>query len=476
MKELANLIISRLPTEIQYGDTRVMSETNETIIVKNGKVENVEITETSGFGVRVLLNGGWGFASSSKLDKGAVDSIIKQTINIAWASGIAKSAKGVELTPSPKVEGYYKTPYKEDPFKVPLEEKVALLLEIDKILKQSPYIKVAEAMISSKRVKKVFASTDGSIIEQEILISGANITATAIEDSELQIRSYGNFGTAGYEFVRSLDLLGNAQRVREEAGSLLKAKPCPAGKMEIIIDSDLMVLQVHESIGHAVELDRVLGTEASYAGSSFVTIDKLNKFKYGSEIVNITADANVPKGLGTFGWDDEGVPAQDTPIIRDGIFTGYLSSRDTAPIIKRQSSGAMRASSWNRIPLIRMTNVNLEPGEWKLDNLIADTKKGLFLQTNKSWSIDDKRENFQFGVELAREIKNGQLGEIVKDATYTGYTPEFWGNCNAICNRDYWKMYGTMNCGKGEPGQIMYVGHGTTPARFKNVQVGVFKK
>jgi len=243
----------------------------------------------------------------------------------------------------------------------------------------------------------------------------------------------------------------------------------------LIIDGSQLALQVHESCGHPIELDRVFGTEASYAGMSFLTLDKLNNFRYGSDIVNIVADSTVPGGLGTFGYDDEGIKAQRVPIVTNGMFVGYLTSRETAAKINQQSNGAMRADGWNKIPLIRMTNVNLEPGTWKFDDLISDTEDGIYVETNRSWSIDDKRLNFQFGTEIAWEIKNGKLGRMFKNPTYTGITPQFWASCDAICNKSYWKMWGTPNCGKGEPPQTAHVGHGTAPSRFRNIKVGVMK-
>jgi TldD protein len=241
------------------------------------------------------------------------------------------------------------------------------------------------------------------------------------------------------------------------------------------LDSSQLALQIHESIGHPIELDRILGTEASYAGTSFVGPEMVGHFKYGSGLVNIVADATCPGGLGTFGYDDEGIKAQRVPIISQGILINLLTSRETAHHLGKESNGTMRADGWNRIPLIRMTNINLEPGEWTLERMIADTEEGLFLTTNRSWSIDDKRINFQFGTEVGWEIKSGKLNEMVKNPTYTGITPRFWGSCDAIGNRDHWQMWGTPNCGKGEPGQVAHVGHGTAPARFRNVQVGVMK-
>jgi TldD protein len=280
--------------------------------------------------------------------------------------------------------------------------------------------------------------------------------------------------TGGFEAVRAMDLPGNAQRIAEEALQLLDADDCPSGPMTVVIDSSQMALQVHESCGHPIELDRVLGMEASFAGTSFLTLDKLDALRYGSEIVNIDADATAPGGLGTFGFDDEGVPAQNVPIVSAGRFVGYLTSRETAPIIGRRSMGSSRASGWNVIPLIRMTNVNLRPGNaGSLEDLIADTDDGLLLSTNRSWSIDDRRLNFQFGTQIGWRIRNGQRAEMIRNPTYTGITPEFWGSCDAICGDAEWRLWGVPNCGKGEPMQTHRVGHGAAPARFRNVQVGV---
>jgi len=331
------------------------------------------------------------------------------------------------------------------------------------------------------REHKVFVSSEGSEVEQELFDTGAAISASAVDpsSSEIQTRSYPNSfgrqaGTTGYEFVEAMDLPNHGARIGEESVKLLSARQCPSGLKTIILDGPQVALQVHESCGHPIELDRALGMEAGFVGKSFLTIDKLNSnYHYGSEIVNMTADATIAGGLGTFGWDDEGVPAQRSLIVTNGIFTGYLMSRDTAPLLGLTSNGCVRADGWNRLPMIRMTNVSLEPGTWTLDDLIADTDDGIFMSINKSWSIDDLRLNFQFGVEMAYEIKHGKLGEMLKNATYTGITPQFWGSCDAICNHDEWTVWGTPNCGKGEPMQVMRTGHGAAPARFRNVQVGV---
>jgi TldD protein len=277
--------------------------------------------------------------------------------------------------------------------------------------------------------------------------------------------------------VSEWDFPGNAERVANEARALLTADPCPADTITtIILAGDQLALQVHESCGHPIELDRVFGSEAAYAGTSFLTLDKLGHLRYGSDLVNITADSVRPLGLGTFGWDDEGIPAQSSPIVKNGLFVGYLMSRETASRLGKVSNGCMRASSWNRIPLIRMTNVSLEPGTWALEDLIEDTDSGIYMETNRSWSIDDKRYNFQFGTEMGYEIKNGKLGRMLRNCTYTGITPDFWNSCDGVCNLKHWTMWGTPNCGKGQPSQIAHTGHGAAPARFGNIRVGVYKQ
>lgn len=475
MKDFAIKIRERIPTSIDYGDARVVHTEHESILVRNGNLESYSRSNDIGFGVRMLKNGAWGFYSSNRIDNAEIDKVIAKSLEITKASAIAKG-NHVSLSPLSPQQGRYKTELIEDPFKVPMEDKIKLLLKLDEILSKYKSINVRTIRMGTIKERKVFVSTDGSLIEQDIVHTGAEISATSVKNGEVQRRSYGDFSQAGYEFIKELNLLDEAPRVGEEAEKLLSAKPCPSGKKDIVISDDQMVLQVHESIGHPTELDRVFGTEASYAGTSFVTTEKLGSFKYGSDIINITADATIKSGLGSFGWDDEAVPAQRVYIIKNGIFNEYLSSRDTALLIGRNSTGTMRSSSWSRIPLIRMTNINIEPGRFTLEELIDGVTDGLYLLTNKSWSIDDKRINFQFGVELAYEIKNGKLGEIVKDATYTGITPEFWNSCDGIANKDYWKMHGVMNCGKGEPGQSMRVGHGTAPARFRGIEVGVFRK
>lgn len=462
-----------------YADVRVVHHASQSIGTRNGVVEALSSEENHGFGVRVIADGAWGFASSAHLALAEAERVAALAVSIARASALFKK-QDVDIGPPVVQRGTYHTPIQTDPFAVPIERKIETLLQADAGMRRAPGVKVARGEIEILRHTKTFASTEGSFIEQTIVETGAGIDATAVAGDEIQVRSYPNSVgrhqvTRGYEFVEEIDLPGNAERVGAEAQALLSADPCPSGVMTVIIGSAQLALQVHESCGHPIELDRVLGSEAAYAGTSFLTTDKLNTFRYGSPVVNLTAESLTPGGLGTFGWDDEGVPAMSTPIVRDGLFVGYLMSRETARQLGLASNACMRASSWNRMPIVRMINVNLEPGEWKLDDLIADTDYGIFMETNRSWSIDDRRLNFQFGTELAYEIKGGRLGRMLKNATYTGATPQFWGSCDAVCNRDHWVLWGTPNCGKGQPPQVAHTGHGTAPARFRNVQVGVLQ-
>jgi TldD protein len=479
LKDKIKEVIAYLKSKVDYADVRHQRRSREDIRVKNENVETLSRNDDQGFGIRVIKGGAWGFASSSILTSEEMKRVADAAIQIAQASALTKR-EDVRLTPTKICQDTYKSSYDIDPFAVSMDKKIGLLLDACSILRKNPKIKVAEGSMEFFKTDKIFASTEGSFIEQSIVESGAGIVATAVEGSEAQKRSYpnshgGDFASRGYELVEEMKLKDHAERIREEAVALLSAPPLPEMETTIIIAGNQMALQVHESCGHPTELDRVLGTEISLAGGSFMTIDKLNQLKYGSDKVTIVADATCPGGLGSFGYDDEGVKAQRAYLVKDGMFVGYQTSRETAAVLSQKSNGTMRADGWNRIPLIRMTNINLEPGEWELEDLISDTKEGVFLDTNKVWSIDDKRLNFQFGVEAAWEIKGGKLGRMFKNATYTGITPQFWNSCDAVCNKNHWRIWGVPNCGKGEPMQTMHVAHGTSPTRFRNVKVGVSK-
>ena len=417
-----------------------------------------------------------------------MEQIAGLAVEIAQASALAQE-QPVDIGPPVTSTGSYRTPVEVDPFSVSPETKIALLLKADGEMRRVKGVKTARGILSFRREKKTFANTEGAFIEQEIIESGGGIVALTVNDGEVQQRSYPNsFGrdqrTTGWEYIEQVDFPTNAGRIAEEAVALLTADPCPSTTTTLILGPTQLALQIHESCGHPTELDRVFGSEAAYAGTSFLTPDNLDSLRYGSPAVSLTADATLPKGLGTFGWDDEGVPAQRVELVRQGVFVGYLSSRETAvqlarlqgrPVDQARSGGAMRASSWSRIPLVRMTNISIEPGEWTFADLLADTDDGIYMEMNRSWSIDDRRLNFQFGTEIGYEIKGGKLGRLIKNCTYTGITPQFWGSCDAVCNRDHWQVWGTPNCGKGRPMQIAHTGHGAAPARFRNVRVGVIR-
>jgi TldD protein len=461
-----------------YADVRLVRRRSQHVDVKMGHVQAVALNETEGLGVRVLVDGAWGFASTSDLRGPEIDRVAALAARIARASGRV-SAGPVRLDDQPPVHGEYETPVVEDPFEVPIDATVELLLEADAAMGAVAGVATTQAAYHALREWKTFASSAGSRTHQVITHVGASLEVNAAEGDELQRRTYpesgGGYRAAGYEHVRGLDLASRAGPLAEEAVELLSAPVLPPGRRTIVLHPSQLYLQIHESCGHPTELDRVFGTEAAYAGTSFLTTDRLDEgFRYGSDVVDLVADATTDGGLGTFGWDDEGVPAQRVPLVAGGILAGYLTSRETAPRIGRRSGGAMRADGWNRIPLIRMTNINLQPRDgMSLADIVADTDDGLYLESNRSWSIDDRRLNFQFGCEVAREIKGGKLGQLYRNATYTGITPEFWRSCDAVADASTWTLVGITNCGKGQPDQGMHVGHGCSGARFRDVQVGV---
>lgn len=465
---------------VTYSDIRLIEDEIETIETENGNVQGIGKSFSKGFGIRVLYNGAWGFSSSSKVDKYEMEKVLNEAISIAKASSKIKK-EDIILSEIEIFEDEYTPDIKIDPFSISLDKKLKILYDVDKIMTNYKQVKIRRGSLYFNKQKKYFVSTEGSFIIQDRVVSGGGIEAYAIGDNgEVQRRSYpaalgGDFSVSGWEFIENLKLVENSDRIARQSVELLSAKPCPQGVMDIVISGDQMALQVHESLGHPAELDRVFGMEASYAGTSFLTPEKLNNFQYGSKIVNITADATIPHALGGFKYDDEGVRAQRVYLVKEGVFVGYLTSRETAHKLDLKPMGAMRADGWNRIPLIRMTSINLEPKDMTFEQLISGVKDGIYVETNKSWSIDDKRLNFQFGCEIGWEIKDGKLGDMIKNPTYTGITYEFWRSCDGIGNKDLWHVWGLPNCGKGEPPQIMQVSHGASPAMFRNVRVGVLK-
>jgi TldD protein len=462
-----------------YADARVMDIRQRDIGTKNGEVGTLVESESLGIGIRVVASGAWGFASTDRLTREGVQACAAEAVAIAKASALAKR-ENVSMAPERAYVDTWQNPFLKDPFRIPVERQIDVLLAADQVMRRVKGVTLAEGAMSFKRIEQLFVSSIGSSIHQIKMQSGAGIGATAFAGTEIQKRSYPNsFGgqhaLQGYELVEALDLPGHAEQIAEECVALHSAAQCPEGTGTIILGGSQLGLQIHESIGHPIELDRVLGQEANFAGMSFLTVDKLRKLKYGSDIVNVVADARLEHGagLGTFAYDDEGVPAQCTPIITNGLFTGYLSNRETASAIgETRSNGTMRTETWNRLPIIRMTNISILPGAWKYEDLIADTDDAILMETNRSWSIDDRRYQFQFSTEIGWEIKGGKRGRMLKNPSYSGITTEFWNSCDAVCSRDYWTLWGTPNCGKGQPMQTMGTGHGASPSRFRNVKIG----
>jgi TldD protein len=460
-----------------YADARAGTDESESLTVRNQQMEGIDRSTSTGLGVRVLVDGRWGFASTSRTDEASVTETARVAVGIAHAAA-RLSGDPVTLAPVEPVVASWRGPVAEDPFTVPLEEKVALLMEASRRMGAVPGVTIADAMLDLFRRSTWFVSSEGAAIDQVVTHSGGGIEATAVGDGDVQRRSYpnsfrGHIRSAGWEHVRTLGLIEESERIGREAVALLAAPECPSEVTTLVLDSGQLALQIHESIGHPIELDRVLGMEEAYAGSSFLSPDDRGRLTYASPLVSITADATLQGGLGSFGYDDEGVPAQAIPVIVDGTFQNFLTSRETGPAVGQPSNGTSRADGWSHLPLIRMTNVSIEPREGTLAEIIGDTDDGVFMATNQSWSIDDKRINFQFGCEAAWRIEHGRLTQLYKNPNYTGITPEFWGSCDAVGGREDWLLWGTPNCGKGQPGQTGRVGHGAAPARFRGVQIGV---
>ncbi|MEA2423479.1 MAG: TldD protein [Thermoleophilaceae bacterium] len=477
MKAMLEDLMSKATARADYADVRHVYSRAESISTRNGAVDEVDGSESEGAGVRVRVGGAWGFAGTRDVSRSGLEEALARALAVAAAQPRAPSTP---LAPEPPARGRWESRAEIDPFAVPLEDKLERLLAADRAMRGDDRIAVTSAHMQALREARTFASTEGALCEQVTTDCGGGISAMAVRGDEVQVRSYpgshaGDMMQAGYEHFAALDLTESGPRVAEEAIALLTAPACEPGRATIVLDSQQLALQLHESVGHAVELDRVLGTEASYAGTSFVGVADVGSLRYGSGLMNVTADATVPGGLGSFAWDDEGVQGRAEPIVRDGVLAGFLSSRESAAAIGlERSGGCMRAEGFARQPIVRMSNVNLAAGDaGTLGELIAATERGLYLETNRSWSIDSRRLHFQFATEVAWEIVDGERGRLLRNPSYSGTTPEFWRSLDAICSPSEWKLWGLTNCGKGEPGQAMRVSHGTAPARFRDVQVGV---
>ncbi len=461
-----------------FADARFEIHQREDLIVRNGVVVRAVVRVERGLGVRCLVNGAWGFAAVSSPTRHDAAVIARRAIEIGRAAAVMQE-RAIDLAHETPHSGTYRTPIDRDPLAVPLEKKLGLMFDIDRRARTRPEIKMVTSTFGAHRVRKLYTSSEGAVLDQDLVHTGFGYQVGASDGHDYQVRSYpdahgGHIASRGWELVESMPWVDSAERTADEAIQLLTADPCPAEVTALILAGNQMALQIHESCGHPTELDRVLGSERNFAGASFLVPGGLGRYEYGSKLVNLYADAREPGGAGTFGYDDEGVEAQRVELVTEGRFSGYLSGRESAQRVGlERSSGAMRASSWSTLPLVRMTNVSLAPGKsGNLDALIADTPDGVLMETNKSWSIDDLRYHFQFGCEVGWKIEGGKKTKLLKNPLYAGVTPEFWRSCDAITDRSEWRSHGLDNCGKGQPMQLVAVGHGTSPARFRDVTIG----
>ena len=474
--EVSAAVSAALDAGAAYADARVVVTKSESIQVQNQNLEMFDQSERVGLGVRALIGSSWGFAATADLSGDSIRKTGERAAAIARASTTV-SGPAMQFADVPIVQTSWETPHEQNPFDVSSADKTDLLVNVTKTMQSVDGISIATGSLNFWDTHKWFVSSQGHRIHQHLVESGGGFDATAVGEAETQKRSYpqsfGQYETGGYEVVRSWDFEANAERIAEEAAALLTAEEMEERETNLVLEGSQLALQIHESVGHAIELDRILGWEAAFAGTSHLELEKLHQHRYGSELMNITADATLPGALGSFGYDDEGTPAQSVDIVKDGTWVGVLSGRDSAAIAGLPPGGMVRADGYNRLPMVRMTNVGLRPGEGSLDEIIADTDDGVYMSTNRSWSIDDRRLNFQFGCEIAWEIKNGKLGRMLKNPTYTGITPQFWGSLDRLAGVDEWVHWGTPNCGKGQPVQVAHTGHSASPARFANVRVGV---
>jgi len=475
--ELAQAAVeAALAAGATYADARVVFSRNRQLECSNQVLEQLSQREMAGIGVRALIGSAWGFQATPELNTRAARGAGEQAAAVARASNILAGSP-LTLAEVPVVTAHYETPHQEDPFSVSLTEQADLLVESTRRMQEVKGVTLGKGSLACFDTQKFFVSSQGHRISQHIVEAGAEISALTVGEGETQRRSYpqsfGQYQTGGYEVIRGFDLLAAAGPLAEEAVALLTAPECPAAVTDLILESSQVALQIHESVGHAIELDRILGWEAAFAGTSFLDLAALGSMRYGSPLMNITADATLPGALGSFGYDDEGTPAQRVDIVKQGVWVGVLGGRDSANLVGLAPGGMVRADGYNRLPMVRMTNVGLLPGEESLEEIIADTGQGIYMASNRSWSIDDKRLNFQFGCEIAWEIVNGKRRRMLRNPTYTGITPTFWGSLDRLGGRSEWKFWGTPNCGKGQPMQVGHTGHPAVPARFRGVRVGV---
>ncbi len=476
MKDLClEAINTALSLGVDYADIGIINQRDQKIIMLDMSPKQINDEETVGFGVRILKSGAWGFASSSEVNRESINSVVKEALQLAIASSKVKRGEGVVLAPEPIHQDCFKTPTEIDPFDIDVNDKIQLLLEINKEILSVKYIAKAFSNLRVTRRDQFFASTEGSLIETDIYTINAGYTAVAVKGGDSQDRSFQDYPlNKGWEHIQSLELVSNAERIAEEAVMKIDADFPKVGKRDLVLDPSHLSLTIHESVGHATELDRILGYEANFAGRSFATPEKRGNFRYGSEKASFVADNTLPAGLATTGYDDEGVRCQKWDIIKDGILVDYSSTREVVPLIgEKRSRGSARADGYYNMPINRIPNLCLMPSkdDVKPGDLIAGVEDGVLIEGRGSYSIDQMRLNFQFGGDLFFEIKNGKKGKMLRDVIYQSITPEFWSSLDAVSGKDYWEPRGFRTCGKGEPMQVAQMTNGAPYARFRNINV-----
>jgi TldD protein len=459
----------------QFADARYLEIRRQRVSSRDQALSGCSDSDDRGFGVRVLYQGAWGFASAPGSDAAAISRVVEQAIRIARVSALAARTGGVRWAAEEPLQTTFVSPCEIDPFEVSLEDKADLLLSANEVMLANDSVRRAQGYLLFKRVRRWYVNTEGAELHSDVTSSEAVISAIAVDAHDFQERNWkAPSNSRGFESYGKAEFLRQAERVADEAEEKLSAKLAPEGVYDIVTDAENLALTIHESVGHATELDRVMGYEVSMAGGSFVSRDKLGHFRYGSDAVTLVADNTLEGGLATQGFDDDGVPGQRWDIVADGIFQGYSTGREFAHYVgEERSRGCCRADHWSSIPIVRIPNLFLQAGREPLDPeaLVADVRHGLYFEGMDSFSIDQWRLNFQFGGNAVREIKNGKIGGMLKAALYQSQTPEFWNACDATCDARYWSPHGVMNCGKGDPLQVAQMTHGAAPTRFRNIRV-----
>ena len=471
--ELAELALKRVAASgAEYGDIRLVRSTSQSVNGEDRRIASIRDVDDTGFGVRVLYHGGWGFAASSILSLEEVPRVAELAVDIARGSASLASEK-VRLVDEPVHRDRVVTASRIDPFAVPLEQKTTLLREVMDYVQRQPEVVRSSAMLWARRDRKLFVSTEGTRLDFDLLAVQGEFTATARHDGRFASRSFATpHLRTGYELIEAANFLSQAPRIASQAVEKVKAPPVRPGTYDLVLDPEHLSLTMHESCGHPSELDRALGYEANYAGTSFLTTEKRGIFRYGSSCVNLVADNTELDTLAATGYDDDGVSCQKWDIVREGVFVGYCTNREVASKIgDARSTGSNRADSWGSVPIVRIANIGLEPGTASLDDLLADVKRGIYIEGHGSYSIDQRRYNFQFGGDAFWLIENGKRTQMLRDVIYHGITPEFWNSCDAVADRRHRQRYGFITCGKGQPGQSGWMTHAASHARFRRVAV-----